>query len=185
MKTEHRLAEALKNMMSERSLDDISVLALTKKCKVNRQTFYYYFHDIYDLLSLVFLDEKIKGIEDCKNYLAILTKIYDYYSKNNRFVDATLNSAGKDLFQEFIYNIFYQASIRFVTNVEDSKKLTPNGRKTIARFYASAYSNSTIYYLANYKNKSLNGLLNCFAFMEDKQIAKSVQNMVKNIAKTA
>ena len=67
MKTEHRLAETLKEMMSEMSLDDISVTLLVKKCRVNRQTFYYHFHDIYDLLTLVFLDEKIDGVDDVSN----------------------------------------------------------------------------------------------------------------------
>ena len=54
--------------MSELPLEEISVAALARRCKVNRQTFYYHFHDIYDLLTLVFLDEKIEGIDD--NYLA-------------------------------------------------------------------------------------------------------------------
>ena len=40
MKTEHKFALTLKNMMSEKSLDEISVLSICKKCKVNRQTFY-------------------------------------------------------------------------------------------------------------------------------------------------
>ena len=39
MKTEHRLAEALKEMMSGTPLDEISVTMLVRKCKVNRQTF--------------------------------------------------------------------------------------------------------------------------------------------------
>ena len=55
MKTEHRFAEALKSMMSELPLEEISVAALTRRCKVNRQTFYYHFHDIYDLLAEEFI----------------------------------------------------------------------------------------------------------------------------------
>ena len=35
MKTEYKLAEELKIMMSEMSLDDISVSLLTKRCKIN------------------------------------------------------------------------------------------------------------------------------------------------------
>ena len=72
MKTEYRLAEALKNMMSEVSLDSISVTTLTKKCKVNRQTFYYHFHDIYDLLTLIFLNEEIEDIETARNIKEML-----------------------------------------------------------------------------------------------------------------
>ena len=67
MKTEHELAYALKTMMSEVPLDDISVTSLTRRCHINRKTFYYHFHDIFDLLTQVFLDEKIEGIENTKD----------------------------------------------------------------------------------------------------------------------
>ena len=56
MKTEHALARTLKEMMSSQPLDDISVLEISKKCGVSRKTFYYHYHDIYDLLTQVFLD---------------------------------------------------------------------------------------------------------------------------------
>ena len=36
MKSEHRLAEALKEMMCAVPLDEITVAALTKKCHLNR-----------------------------------------------------------------------------------------------------------------------------------------------------
>ena len=183
MKTEHELAFALKNMMAEKPLDSISVLSLTKKCHVNRQTFYYYYHDIYDLLSQVFLDEKIDGIERCKNYTSLLTKLFEYYEKNSKFLDATLNSAGKELFQEFVYNIFYTSTLRFITDKDENKELPLTGRKSIARFYASAFSNSMIYYLTNYRNKTLKGLLSNFTFVYDDQLSKSIQNYVKNNAK--
>ena len=61
MKTEHELARALKEMMSSQPLDTISVVDLSNKCNVSRKTFYYHYHDIYDLLTQVFLDEKIPG----------------------------------------------------------------------------------------------------------------------------
>ena len=81
MKTEYRLAEALKNMMSEVPLDSISVTTLTKKCKVNRQTFYYHFHDIYDLLTLIFLNEEIPELDEAQNVNDTLVYIYKYYLK--------------------------------------------------------------------------------------------------------
>ena len=164
MKTEYRLAEALKNMMSSVPLDSISVTALSKKCHVNRQTFYYHFHDIYDLLTLVYLNEVVPHAEEAKTIKELLKYIYEYYSKNKSFLDATLNSAGKDLLEEFIHNVCYKAILRFVSVIPESKKLHVNDRKAITRFYASATSYSIIYYLANYKTKSLDGLLNCFTF---------------------
>ncbi len=177
MKTEYKLAETLKVMMSEVPLDSISVTTLTKKCKVNRQTFYYHFHDIYDLLTLVFLNEKIPNLVGCKNIDVMLSRIFDYYSNNKGFVDATINSAGKELFQEFIYNACYQTMMALINEVKDAKKLHINDRKNLARFYAFAYSNSIVYYLSNYKNKTSAGLFNCFAFKNENTLKEAVARL--------
>lgn len=177
MKTEYKLAETLKVMMSEVPLDSISVTTLTKKCKVNRQTFYYHFHDIYDLLTLVFLNEKIPNLVGCKSTTTLVTRIFEYYSINQGFVDATINSAGKELFQEFIYNACYQTMMALINEVKDAKKLNINDRKAVARFYALAYSNSIVYYLSNFKNKTLNGLLNCFAFESENTLKEAITRL--------
>ena len=178
MKTEYRLAEALKDMMAEVSLDSISVTTLAKKCHVNRQTFYYHFHDIYDLLTLVFLNEEIDGAQDAKNVTELMTTIFKYYTTNKNFIDATLNSAGRDLFKEFIHNVCYKRFLQFVNLVQDSKKLHINDRKAVARFYALAYSNSVVYYLSTYKNKTLEGVLNCFVFEPEDTFEESVRRLL-------
>ena len=178
MKTEYRLAEALKNMMSEVPLDSISVTTLAKKCHVNRQTFYYHFHDIYDLLTLVFLNEEIPEAARCNTINELLRSIFGYYSKNRGFIDATLNSAGKELFEEFCYNICYQTFLRFINNVQDNKKLHINDRKAVARFYALAYSHSIVYYLSTYKTKTVDGLLNCFIFESADPFSEAIKRLL-------
>lgn len=179
MRTDHRLAEALKNMMSEKPLDSISVLSLSKKCKVNRQTFYYYFHDIYDLLTLVFLDEKIEGIEKSKNFNEMVKCIFLYYDKNKKFIDAAINSGGKDLAFEFFYNACYQSALRYINEYPESKKLHANDKKAISRFYASAYSNSLLYYISNYKHKTLDGIITSFAFVNEDALINSINAFIQ------
>lgn len=179
MKTEYRLAVALKDLMSEQPLDTISVTTIAKKAHIRRQTFYYHFHDIFDLLTLVFLDEKIPNITECKNYKELLESIFKYYKKNEKFIDATLSSAGKELFIEFLYNIFYTSTLRFSLNYEVEKNVTSIDSKNIARFYASAFSQTIAYYLLTRKEKTLSGLLNSFSFLGDDNLKNSLQNAAK------
>ena len=178
MKTEYRFAEALKEMMSEVSLDSISVTSLCKKCKVNRQTFYYHFHDIYDLLTLVFLNEEIPDVENAKTINDLLRLVFKYYTKNKNFVDATLSSAGKELFEEFTNNVCYKTFLRFIANIQESKRLHINDRKAIARFYALAYSRSIVYYLSTYKTKTIDGLINCFAFEPNNVLEEAIYRLL-------
>lgn len=179
MKTEHQFADILKKMMETVPLDEISVVSLSKKCGVSRKTFYYHFRDVYDLLTLVFLDEKssLKPDEILTND-DLLTSIFNYYSKNAKFVDAALNSAGKDLFQEFIFNYCYSVILNnFINKNLESKKLTANEKKDIARFYSFAYSNTITYYLSVHKNKTLNGLKSCFTFLSDETFIEAINLM--------
>lgn len=179
MKSEHLLARTLKNMMSTQSLDTISVIELSDKCGISRKTFYYHYHDVYDLLAQVFLDEKIAGTDQTTNVKDLVDLIWKYYEANKAFVDATLQSAGKDLFLQFVYNIFYTAFLRYLDKYDDCKRLKMTAKKAIARFYASGFSNSIVYYLTNFKSKSYKGLCNCVFFINNENVEKSIQNAIQ------
>ena len=104
--------------------------------------------------------------------------IYDYYIKNQNFIDGTLNSAGKDLFGEFIYNCCYKCFTKFINNIVESKRINANDKKNIVRFRAFAYSNSIVYYLSTHKSKTLNGLLACFCFENDENMRQEIKDLL-------
>ena len=56
LSTKRALSRSLKRQLSTRTLDKITVKDIVEDCGVNRQTFYYYFRDIYDLLEWNFQD---------------------------------------------------------------------------------------------------------------------------------
>lgn len=180
MKTQRRLAEALKVMMAETPLEEISVTLLSKKCGINRQTFYYHFHDVYDLLTLVFLNEKLEKTEKEVNPHNLFISIYKYYEKNNKFIDATLNSAGKDLFIEFLYNNCYTTFLKILNLHKDSKKATPNDRKAVARFYGYAFANSIVFHFTNTKNKTLDKFLKEMEIIPDNFLETAFEKYILN-----
>lgn len=55
--TKKLLGNTLKEMMAEKPFDKITVSELTKRCGVNRQTFYYHFETIIDLYKWVLQEE--------------------------------------------------------------------------------------------------------------------------------
>ena len=55
--TKRALSASLKALLSQRCLDNITVKDIVEDCEVNRQTFYYHFQDIYDLLRWTFEQE--------------------------------------------------------------------------------------------------------------------------------
>ena len=55
--TKEALGAALKQMLVVKPIEKITVKDLVEICGVNRQTFYYHFDDVYDLLEWVFEED--------------------------------------------------------------------------------------------------------------------------------
>ena len=108
------------------------------------------------------------------------SRCYTISQKNNKFIDATINSAGRDLFEEFMYNVCYQSFFRIINLTQDSKRITLNEKKAIVRFYTAGYSFAIVFYFANSKNKSLEGLFNALSFLDSDFLHKAVLDLVNS-----
>ena len=53
MKTEQIFQEGLRTLLKQKPLDEINVIMLCDFVKSNRQTFYYHFRDISDVVDVV------------------------------------------------------------------------------------------------------------------------------------
>ena len=101
MKTEHKLAETLREMMQETPLDEISVVALTKRCHIYRQTFYYHFYGVDDLLAWVFEQDANKALPETINSDTVAdgwrecVVIYFKYLKDNASTVLNVYQSGK------------------------------------------------------------------------------------------
>ena len=102
MTTEARFKVALKELMQEKSIDDISVTVLCKKCGCHRQTFYYHYQDIYDLIADILLNEDLGDFEKAVTIEESLSIFLAYLKANFPFYRAAYLSAAHDLPDEFI-----------------------------------------------------------------------------------
>lgn len=55
--TKKALAASLKELLGQKPFHKITISDITEQCGVNRMTFYYHFHDIYDLARWAFQEE--------------------------------------------------------------------------------------------------------------------------------
>ena len=103
MITEARLKHALKDMLQTMPLEKINVTALCKRCGCHRQTFYYHYQDIYDLVAAICLNEDLSAVENAPDVLSVLLALADYVKENFAFLKAAFNSAAKDLIDDFLF----------------------------------------------------------------------------------
>ena len=59
-KTKYKLSHAVLRLLNRETLDKITVGDIAREAGVSRKTFYYHFHDIYDLLEWMFDQERLR-----------------------------------------------------------------------------------------------------------------------------
>ena len=107
MKTEQKFQEGLRTLLKTKPLDEINVIMLCDFIKSNRQTFYYHFRDISDVVDSTFLKAKVGYGKKFLDYEPILKEMINYISENYQYVSAVNNSYASDKLYSFFFSYFY------------------------------------------------------------------------------
>lgn len=146
MTTEAKLKNALREAMSEKPLSEINVTKLCETCKIHRQTFYYHYQDIYDLLTAIFLSEEIKGLESADSIDNALLAVLKYYKENFVFLRSAYGSSASEFIDDFIYGKIMMKAFSLFTKT-DKYKLSKEENRTLARRYGRYVSQEFSYWL--------------------------------------
>lgn len=111
MNMKRQLADCLKELMETQTIDKITIQHITTKLQVNRQTFYYHFKDIYDLLQWTLQQEAIQLLEDKSSDLLWnegILALFHYLQDNKKFVLSTIHSLGEEQFKRYFYGEIFE-----------------------------------------------------------------------------
>lgn len=148
--TKRALSLGLKELMKKVALDKIRVSQITEITGVSRNTFYYHFSDINDLLSWTFDHEVVFSLESCTqldSWQAGLMKVLDYTEDNRAFCMNTFHSLSRDRLENFLYRITYDMLLTIMSLETYGENLDTNLRHEIADFYGRAIVAQVIHWL--------------------------------------
>lgn len=141
--TQQMLADKLKEKMKTKPLDKITVTELVACCKVNRQTFYYHFQDLYDLLAWIYQTEAVNAIaakRSFKTWQEGLDSILEYVEDNKTMCINTYRSVARDHLEAFLNDTLLDLLGNVVTELDPETKLSKENHRFITQFYAFAFA---------------------------------------------
>ena len=122
--TKLQLAAALKTLMAQKPMDKITIAELTSICNIRRQSFYYHFEDIYDLLRWMIENEAISLLRQQEGTLLWkegLLQLFRYLEENRAACLCALKSVGRDHLRRFfeadIYAIIHRTIEQLCENI--------------------------------------------------------------------
>ena len=137
--TKESLAAALKQMMLVKPIGKITVKDLVEICGVNRQTFYYHFDDVYDLLEWVFEEDANRVLprkvvyehwrEDVLVYM-------EYLKENSAFTLNVYNSNSRPYMLRYIRERLKACIRSFAEIVAERRSIDRQDFEFIVEFYS-------------------------------------------------
>lgn len=151
LNTKIELANAFKELSKKKQINKISITDLINYCNINRNTFYYHFNDIYDLINWMF-NEEVKPIIDNfdkTNPEIFLNKVFDYVEDNKHIFNSAYNSFGREQLKEILHPHFYAILDIIVTNhIKDFNLIMDKDFKDfLIDFYSAGFANSIVNYI--------------------------------------
>ncbi|OBY77877.1 dihydroxyacetone kinase transcriptional activator DhaS [Paenibacillus sp. KS1] len=134
-------------MLGTKTLDKITVKDLVEACKLNRQTFYYHFQDIYDLLGWIYKTEALGAIQNNKSYANWqqgLFIILEFVESNKALCMNTCRSLGKEHLEMFLNQVLFELLNNVINEVSDSRVISEKDRTFIVQFYSHAFAGTLL-----------------------------------------
>ena len=105
--TKKALANALQELMTEKSFEKISVSEICERCNMNRKSLYYHFSDKYDLLNWIFdedfddvVNSKIKVVCGSDEHWLQIESILNRFYQKRSFYRRAIQTSGQNSFPE-------------------------------------------------------------------------------------
>lgn len=136
--TKFAIAQSFKNLAVDNHLNKITIKDITDDCSINRQTFYYHFHDIYDLVEWIYTIEASKVIGEKKTYNTWqqgFLHIFSYVFDNKNFVLRTFHSINREILNQSLYDATYDLLIDVINEKSQSYTVKEEEKSFIANFY--------------------------------------------------
>lgn len=138
--TKDALASALRQMMTVKPIDKVTVKDIVEICGVNRQTFYYHFDDVDDLLEWVFEQDsdRVFPREVVYNrWMEDMLGYFDYLESNSAFTLNVYNSNSR-LYMLRYLKARMEACIRsFAEIASEGKNIDRQDFEFVVEFYAN------------------------------------------------
>ena len=139
--TKRALAKSLKKLLSKRGLDKITVKDIVEDCGVNRQTFYYHFHDIYDLTEWIIQDdaENILSAElDYSDWKVGIRSVIMYIQQNRNLILNAYNSVSHEVVADYLKKLLRPYILQIVQR--EAKDLDRPPQEEDVDFLADMYT---------------------------------------------
>ena len=136
--TRKSIMESFLKLVDERPLNKISVKDIVEDCGINRNTFYYHFIDMPDLIEAIMKEDADRIVRECggvDSLEACLQEALQLTSAHKSAVYHIYNSASRDIVERYLLEVCGYVAEKFVDNVAGGMEVSDEDRQVLVQFH--------------------------------------------------
>lgn len=136
--TKRAIKDTFIELLNEHPLSQITVKDIVLKCGINRNSFYYHFHDVPSLIEEIITEEMDRIIGQYKTFDSLemgFNAAIDFAKKNRRAILNIFKSVNRDIFEQYLWKVCDYIVVSFFKNVFTEKPIREDDREIIIQFY--------------------------------------------------
>lgn len=165
-------------MLNEKPISKITVKELASKCDINRNTFYYHYSDVYELLSEIFQEELQKVIDEYNDTLSwqeSFVMAAEFALENKRAIYHIYNSMQRDELVDYVYNVAGNIMKKYVEKISENIESLEHDRLLISCFYKCALTEMVLRWISSGMKQNPKEIIERIGLLFDGNIEMSLK----------
>lgn len=181
-RTTRAIRSSLMSLLAEKPFDKITVRDIAERGGFSRNTFYYYYSDIYALAESIFNDEIERVAAKVNAYDSWQLAFLDataFASEHRRAILNIYHSTSRNLLESYYQKTILSAMLSFVRQEAKGLDVPEQKLVALARFYAAALTGLSAEWLSSGMKGTLDPLVDDLGDLLDGNIRRSLERVSK------
>ena len=179
--TKQSIVNTFMQLLNEKSFDKITVTDIVSRCGINRNTFYYYYQDIYELLEEIFTDETDKIIKKHQHYDTWVEAFYlavGFARLNKKAIYHIFNSVNRQILEDYLYKVIVKNLTEYVNPIAEELNADDEDKEALIMFYSSALMYMTLQWIQSGMKKNFSEYIDRLGFLLDGNIKHALEKRI-------
>ena len=175
-----KIVNQLMEDLEKNKLDKITVNQLTSELDISRQTFYYYFDDLYSVIEWILIDAAssiLDDYSDIDNWTVGYYAILNWMKKHDKFLLNIYTCVPREYIENFMYSVLNPYLQKVVYEEGKGANVTEEQKNFIAKFYTLAFDAVTIDWIKSGMATDVKEMIIRIDTITKGDIAKSIKKL--------
>lgn len=149
--TVEAIKKTFMELLNKKPINKITVKEIVAECGINRNSFYYHFNDIPNLMEVILTEEAERFVSLQKESDSIYEHLFeavDFAIENKTAVYHIYNSANREMFEHYLDRITEHTVKNFMNITIGERKISDEDREALVLYYRCLLVGFVINWLA-------------------------------------